>query len=159
MEALEFPKGAGSRSERPTELLCVTVSDAVAERIEEACREWVLRVSYDVTYDDDDGESRSSDVRYKELVRSNIVVDQGRPIGVLLTHRIHYHNSNCTDTHLYILYFRDAPDYDLMLEGARSGNHYVEGTAFYSLSRRDELGPHTKVDTATTQFIPVPDVY
>ncbi len=150
----EFP-------ERPGKLLPLAVDEELGRRIRAALDEWVVRMSYTVTYEDEDGgePTVSDDIRYKEIREEHIVVANGEPVGVLLEEIVYHHNSNVTDTNLYVLYFRDAPDHDLMLEGARIGNRSVEGYCFFSLRRRGEVRPGTKIDTANTECFPVPKVY
>ena len=157
--ALVFPKGETHLAEKLQRMDCIKPNEVQGARIAAACQEWVLGINYYVTYDDDDGETVCSDLRYKELNSDNIILKGDEPVGVMLTHRVHYHNSNCTDTYLYALYFRDAPDHSIRLEGARSGNHYVEGTASYFLRRRADVPAHKGVETAGSQFFPVPDVH
>lgn len=159
--ALVFPEGTMGRPERPDRLSYIKVSEELDARIKQALDEWVLRVSYTVTYEDEDDDRPStySDVRYKELYEPYIVVSNEYPIGVMLKHTIYENGgSNCTYTDLYVLYFCDAGVREIELEGVRCGRNYVEGCATYSLRRRSELPENTKVDTASTQFIPVPNV-
>ncbi len=159
--AYTFPADVKGFPERPGKLLPLAVDEELGRRIRAALDEWVVRMSYTVTYEDEDGDEPtvSDDIRYKDIREEHIVVVNGTPVGVLLKEIVYYHNSNSTDTHLYVLYFRDAPDHDLMLEGARSGRNYVEGTCFYSLRRRDEIPNGAKRETANSEFFPVPKVY
>ena len=159
--AYTFSEGANGFPERPNKLLNAEVNEALESKIRAALDEWVVRMSYTVTYDDDDGEEPTvvDDIRYKEIRKEHIVVADGEPVGVLLEEIVYHHNSNVTDTNLYVLYFRDAPDRDLMLEGARIGNRSVEGYCFFSLRRRSERRPGTGIDTANTECFPVPKVY
>jgi len=147
--------------ERPGKLYRTEVTEELAPRIRAALDEWVVRMSYTVTYEDEDGDEHtaSDDIRYKDIRDEHIVLYEGVPVGVLLEEIVYYHNSNVTDTNLYVLYFRDAPDHDLMLEGARSGRNYVEGTCYFSLRRRDEIPNGAKRETANSEFFPVPKVY
>ena len=128
--------------------------------IDRVLAEWVLCVSYKVTYED---ESESSDLRYKELFPDSLVFAGDTPVGVRLRQTHYTFNSSCLSYTYFVLFFEkpkegDGWREDVLREGVRHGSHYVEGYAFYSLERRAELHPNTKVDTAGTQFIPVPDV-
>ena len=158
--ALIFDRKENEFCEKPGSLSFIKVDSELDKKIKAALEEWVLCVNYSVTYDDDDGEYTDSNLRYKELYEPNIVVVNGNPVGVLLEHTVYENNnSSCTYTYLYVLYFKDAGARELKLEGTRSGNRYVEGTAYYSLKRRSELGEKTKVETAGSQFFPVPNVF
>jgi len=158
--ALTFADKSKEFAERPGKLNYVKVDEELDKKIKAALDEWVLSIYYDVTYDDDDGEYTSSDLRYKELNEPNIVVVNGAPVGILLEHIVYENNnSSCTYTYLYVLYFKDAGARELKLEGTRSGHRYVSGTAYYSLKRRSELGEKTKVESATSEFFPVPKVF
>ena len=158
--ALNFSYSEEVFSQRPTRLSYIDVDSELDRKIEAALEEWVLRVSYSVTYDYDDGESTTSDVRYKELYKPRVVVVNNEPVGILLKHTIYENNnSNCTYTNLYVLSFRDGANVNIKLEGSRSGHHYVEGTAFYSLKRRADLNEGVKVESASSEFFPVPSVF
>jgi hypothetical protein len=80
-------------------------------------------------------------------------------VGIWIEEIVYYHNSNVTDTHLHALYFKDAPDYDMMIEGARSGSYYLEGYVYLSLRRRDDVPSHSRLETENTEFFPVPKIY
>lgn len=158
--ALTFTDPKTQYAERPGRLSYVTPDEEMQKAIRAALEEWALQINYQVTYDDDDGSWTDSNLRYKELYEPNVVVIGKTPVGILLEHTVYAnHNSNCSDTYLYVLYFKDAGTRELKLEGERCGNRYVEGTAFYSLRRRQELAPTTKVETAGSQFFPVPHVF
>ena len=145
----------------PSRMNRIEVDAALDKKIKALLGEWALRVSYSVTYDDGDGdEYTSSDIRYKALNEDHIVVAGGEPVGIMLEHIVYENNnSNCTDTYLYVLYFAEAPDVDIRLEGVRSGNRYVDGTAFYSLKLRSDMREGVAVESASSEFFPVPKVF
>ena len=155
--AWSLPTNCKGFPERPGKVVRPTVNEEINKKIKAALAEWVVRMSYKVTWDDDD--VVSDDIAYKDIREDHIVLKDGVPVGVLLEEIVYYHNSNSTDTNLYVLYFRDAPDHDLMLEGARSGNHYVEGYAYISLRRREEVPAGARLSSENTEFFPVPKIY
>ena len=155
--AMTLPVGTEDFPARPEKLLAVTVDKALDEKIKEALAAWVVRMSYKVTRDDED--VVSDDIAYKDIREEHILLKDGEPVGIWIEEIVYYHNSNVTDTHLHALYFKDAPDYDIMIEGARSGSYYLEGYVYLSLRRRDAVPSHSRLETANTEFFPVPKIY
>ena len=159
--AWTLPEDCTGLPDRPDRLCPTAPDEALKAKIRAALDEWVVRMSYNIVYENEDGDEPtvSDDIRYKDVREEYIVVKHGEPVGVLLEEIVYYHNSNCTDTHLYVLYFRDAPDRNLMLEGARIGNRSVEGYCFFSLRRRTEMPQGATAESASSEFFPVPKVY
>lgn len=159
--AWALPEGCKGFPERPGRVVRAKVDEALDKQIKAALEEWVVRMSYKIVWEDEDDDSPtiSDDIAYKDIREDHIVVANGRPVGVLLEHIVYYSNSTSTDSYIYVLYFRDAPDHDLMLEGARIGRNSVEGTCFFSLRRRDEVPQGARLTSADTEIFPVPKVY
>ena len=159
--AWSLPEGLKGFPERPGKVVRAKVDEALSKKIKAALEEWVVRMSYNVVWEDEDDDKPtiSDDIAYKDIREDHIVVANGAPVGVLLEHVVYYSNSSSTDTYIYVLYFRDAPDHDLMLEGARIGRNSVEGTCFYSLRRREEVPQGARLVSENSEIFPVPKVF